>query len=189
MSRWHEESKTNWTLHDGLLNLMNSSTCFGHHCAHHQELATIQTVPACGTSPWLWQVAVLVHGCRSEHPAGGMLQDWTLWFAQHVSGIIMPIIRSLRLHRRSQRVAPHLRYGRLLVWCMAVGLSVQLEGCCTIEPYDSLNMFRETLCPSSGACDDARTTSLYPDAQTYSHAPDQQSAITKVRCHTLGPSA
>ena len=27
-----------------------------------------------------------------------------------------------------------------------------------------------------------------PDAQTYSHAPDQQPAITKVRCHTLGPS-
>jgi hypothetical protein len=33
-----------------------------------------------------------------------------------------------------------------------------------------------------------RATSLYPDAQTYSHAPDQQPAITKVRCHTLGPS-
>jgi hypothetical protein len=29
-------------------------------------------------------------------------------------------------------MAPHVGYGsRLLVWCMAVGLSVQLEGCCT----------------------------------------------------------
>jgi hypothetical protein len=28
----------------------------------------------------------------------------------------------------------------------------------------------------------------YLDAQTYSHAPDQQPAITKARCHTLEPS-
>jgi hypothetical protein len=56
---------------------------------------------------------------------------WTLWFTQHVSGIIMPIIRSLRLYRWPQRVTPHLGYGRLLVWCMAVGLSVRVEGCCT----------------------------------------------------------
>jgi hypothetical protein len=56
---------------------------------------------------------------------------WTLRFARHVSGIIMPIIRSLRLYRWPQRVAPHLGYGRLLVWCMAVGLSVRIEGCCT----------------------------------------------------------
>ena len=32
---------------------------------------------------------------------------WTLWIAQHVSGITMPIIRSPRLHRWSQRMAPH----------------------------------------------------------------------------------
>jgi hypothetical protein len=76
----------------------------------------------------------------------------TLWIAQHVSGIIMPVIRSLRLYRWPQRVAPHLGYGRLLVLCMAVGLSVRVEGCCKIEPYDSLNMFRALLCPSSGAC-------------------------------------
>jgi hypothetical protein len=42
----------------------------------------------------------------------------------------MPIIRSLRLYRWPQRVAPHLGYGRLLVWCMAVGLSVRVERCC-----------------------------------------------------------
>jgi hypothetical protein len=64
----------------------------------------------------------------------------TLWFAQHVSGIIMPIIRSLRLYRRPQLVAPHLDWGRLLVWCMAVGLILRVEGCCT-----------------------SRATSLYPD--------------------------
>jgi hypothetical protein len=56
---------------------------------------------------------------------------WTLWIAQHVSDIIMPIIRSLRLYRWPQRVAPHLGYGTLLVWYMAVGWSVRLEGCCT----------------------------------------------------------
>jgi hypothetical protein len=43
----------------------------------------------------------------------------------------MSIIRSLRLYRWPQRAAPHLGYGRLLVWCMAVGLSVRVEGCCT----------------------------------------------------------
>ena len=46
---------------------------------------------------------------------------WTLRIAQHVSGITMPIIRSSRLYRWSQRMVPHLSYGRLLVWCMAVG--------------------------------------------------------------------
>jgi hypothetical protein len=66
----------------------------------------------------------------------------------------MPIIRSWRLYRWAQRVAPHLGYGTLLVWRMAVGLSVWVEGCCT----------------------------------TYSHEPDQQPAITKVKCHTLGPT-
>jgi hypothetical protein len=54
---------------------------------------------------------------------------WTLWFAQHVSGIIMPIIRSLRPYRWPQRVAPHLGYGRLLVWCMAVGWSSNPQPC------------------------------------------------------------
>ena len=49
-----------------LSNLINCSTCFGHYYAHRQELATIQTGPACGTSPWLWQVAGLVHSCRLE---------------------------------------------------------------------------------------------------------------------------
>jgi hypothetical protein len=27
--------------------------------------------PACGASPWLWQVAGLVHGCRFKHPDRG----------------------------------------------------------------------------------------------------------------------
>ena len=54
---------------------------------------------------------------------------WTLWIAQHVSGITIPIVRSLRLYKWPQRMAPHLSYGRLLVWCMAVGFwSVRLEG-------------------------------------------------------------
>src|SRR5215469_12723984 len=95
-------------LHSGLLNLMIRSTCFGHHYAHRQELATMQMAPACGTSPWLWQVAGLVRGCRFERPARGMLHDYS--------------------------------------------------------------------------CTTTRATSLYPEAQTYSHAPDQQTAITKVRC-------
>jgi hypothetical protein len=29
-------------------------------------------VPACGTSPWLWQVAGLVRGCRSERPGNNV---------------------------------------------------------------------------------------------------------------------
>ena len=57
---------------------------------------------------------------------------WTLWIAQHVSGITMPIIRSSRLYRWSQHMASHLGYGRLLVWCVAVGFwSVRLERCFT----------------------------------------------------------
>jgi hypothetical protein len=59
----------------------------------------------------------------------------------------MPIIRSLRLYRWSQRVAPHLGYGRLLVWCMAVGLSVRVEGCCT-TPDDGHNNARNMLSES-----------------------------------------
>ena len=50
-------------LHNGLLELMNRSTYFGHYYAYRQELATIQIVSAYGSSPWLWQVAGLVHGC------------------------------------------------------------------------------------------------------------------------------
>ena len=99
---WHEESKTNSMLHNGLLKLMIRSTYFGHYYANRQELATIQMAPACDTSPWLWQVAGLLHGCRFERPGRGMLHD--------------------------------------------------------------------------------------PNVQTCSHASDQQPAITKVRCHTLGPS-
>jgi hypothetical protein len=60
-------------LHNGLLNLMIRSTCFGHYYANHQELATIQMTPAYGTSRWLWQVAGLVRGCRFERPGKGML--------------------------------------------------------------------------------------------------------------------
>jgi hypothetical protein len=52
---------------------MIRSTCFGHYFAHHEELATMQMAPACGTSPSLWQVAGLVHGCRFKRPGRGML--------------------------------------------------------------------------------------------------------------------
>jgi len=31
------------------IELMIRSTCFGHYHAHHQELATIQVITACGT--------------------------------------------------------------------------------------------------------------------------------------------
>ena len=72
----YEESKTNSMLHNGLLDLMNRSTCFGHYYAHRQELATVQMVSAYGSSPWLWQVAGLVHGCRFlERPVRGMFHN------------------------------------------------------------------------------------------------------------------
>jgi hypothetical protein len=45
---------------------------------------------------------------------------WNLWIAQHVSGIITPIIRSLRLYRRTQRVAPHCQGGKIV----SVGLEL-----------------------------------------------------------------
>ena len=75
-STYSEKSKTNSMLHNGLLDLMNRSTCFGHYYAHHQELATIEMVSAYGSSPWLWQVAGLVHGCRFlERPVRGMFHE------------------------------------------------------------------------------------------------------------------
>ena len=75
----YEKSKTNSMLHNGLLDLMNRSTCFGHYYAHRQELATIQMVSAYGFSPWLWQVAGLEHGCRFlERPVRGMFHDCAL---------------------------------------------------------------------------------------------------------------
>jgi hypothetical protein len=58
-------------------------------------------------------------------------------------GFIEPVIRSTRFghyyfHHQElettqivQRVVPHLGYGWLLVWCMGVGLSVRVEGCCS----------------------------------------------------------
>jgi len=36
-------------LHNGFIELIIRSTCFGPHYAHHQELETIQLVTACGT--------------------------------------------------------------------------------------------------------------------------------------------
>jgi hypothetical protein len=69
--RSYEAGKPNQMLHNGLLKLLIRSTCFGYYYAHHQELATIQMASACGTSPWLWQVAGLVHGCRLERPVRG----------------------------------------------------------------------------------------------------------------------
>ena len=71
---------------------------------------------------------------------------WTLWITQHVSGITMPIVRSLRLYRWSQRMAPHLGYGRLLVWCMDVGFwSVRLEGCFMLWNIPLMNVLNFTL--------------------------------------------
>ena len=40
---------------------------------------------------------------------------WTLWVAQHVSGITMPIIRSSRLYKWTQHMAPHLGYGSIVM--------------------------------------------------------------------------
>jgi hypothetical protein len=48
-------------LRNGLLNLMIRSTCLGRYYAQLQELATIQMAAACGTLPWLWQVAGVQH--------------------------------------------------------------------------------------------------------------------------------
>ena len=73
----------------------------------------------------------------------------------------MPIIRSLRLYVCSQHVAHNLDYSGLLVWCVAVGYA-------------------------SGLRDVAGANNIpQPGRITYSHAPDQQPAITKVMCHML----
>ena len=80
-------------LHSGLLDLMNRSTCFGNYYAHRQELATIQMVSAYGSSPWLWQVAGLVHGCRFlERPVRGMFHDWLCYVLYSRELLMMGIV-------------------------------------------------------------------------------------------------
>ena len=94
--KWHEESKTNSMLHNGLLDLMNRSTCFGHYSAHHQELATIQMVSVYGSSPWLWQVAGQVHGCRFlERPVRGMFRTLFISSTMHGQTLIKFTIISI----------------------------------------------------------------------------------------------
>ena len=102
-------------LYNGLLDLMNSSTCFGHYYAHRHELATIQMAPACGTSPWLWRVAGLVRGCRFERPGRGMLhmQQSSYWLGNRIIGFVFLFIHSFsnlsddRSNASSKMVPPH----------------------------------------------------------------------------------
>jgi hypothetical protein len=70
--RWGEKKTTRcYTM--VFIETVFLSTCFGHYYAHHQELETIQMVPAYGSSPRLLLVAGLVHGRRlcvrvQQHP-------------------------------------------------------------------------------------------------------------------------
>jgi hypothetical protein len=57
---------------------------------------------------------------------------WTLWFDQHVRALLCPSSGACDYTDGPSVMAPHLGYGRLLVWCLALGLSVRVEGCCTI---------------------------------------------------------
>ena len=77
-----------------ITDLIAYATCFGHHYAHHQELKSI--------IQWLLPVVFgalvfkLPVWCRAEGCVSG-LRDAALHIlllAQHVSGTIMPIIRS-----------------------------------------------------------------------------------------------
>jgi hypothetical protein len=91
----------------------------------------------------------------------------------------MPIIRSLRLYRWPQLVAPHLGYGRLLVWCMAVGLSLRVGGCCKTSvvqhPDDGHNNARNMLSESLGSINHRVASSWFyslniiDDARTNTH--------------------
>ena len=57
------ENKINSMLHNGLLDLMNRSTCFGHYYAHHQELATIQMISA----SWFYSLHVIDDARSNTH--------------------------------------------------------------------------------------------------------------------------
>jgi hypothetical protein len=51
-----------------IADLIACSTCFGHHCAHHQELESIiQVVAACGISCFGFQVVGMVWGSQTGH--------------------------------------------------------------------------------------------------------------------------
>jgi len=75
-----------------------------------------------------------------------------LLLAQHVSGNVMPIIRSSRILYRW--LLPVV-FGALVVWYRAVGCVSGLRDAATwflyCRSYCLLNMFRAPLCPSSGA--------------------------------------
>ena len=62
---WHEERKTNSMLHNGFIGPYESLNMFRALLWPSSGACDyIQMVSAYGSSPWLWQVAGLVHGCR-----------------------------------------------------------------------------------------------------------------------------
>jgi len=75
---------------DFYCKLIVRSTCFGHHYAHHQELK-IYTDGCC-----LWYIALWFTG-RWSGVELRVIFIANLLSAQHVSGTIMPIIRSSRV--------------------------------------------------------------------------------------------
>jgi hypothetical protein len=66
-----------------LLNLMNRSTCFGHHCAHHQELATCN-IPLTGRSNLQPSTRPATCHNQSEVPHAGAvcIVESSWWWAQ-----------------------------------------------------------------------------------------------------------
>ena len=102
------------------------STCFGNHYAHHQELESIiQMVAAFGVLVFKLSVWCGAEGYVSGLQAAALLvkqQPANLQPAQHVSGNIMPIIRSSRvLYRWSLPLVFGALVFKLSVWCGAEG--------------------------------------------------------------------
>ena len=131
--RWRERNQQDATNSMFIIKL-SISTCFGHHYAHHQENKTVSYCMRC--SAWvcrLW-LAVVLWSCVVS------CVHCVHFLSQHVSGIIMPIIRRIRPCPTACGVLPGCVGCGWLWSCGAVSWAV-----CTFY----LNMFRASLCPSS----------------------------------------
>ena len=86
--------------HIPLLNCFSSKCFYKHHMCKQWKLFLMSVWPC------------IVDDMKRLKPTRlYTMVYWTLWIALHVSGITMPIVRSSRLYRWSQRMAPHCKDG------------------------------------------------------------------------------
>ena len=133
-----------------LLNMFRAPLCPSSGAQEYYTVVAACSISCCGFEVaglvWSWVFCVRFAGCCFF-----LLQ--ILLLAQHVSGTTMPIIRSSRV----LYIGCCLWY--LVLWFSSCWSGVELRVMCPFcrmllfycRSYSLLNMFRPTLCPSSGA--------------------------------------